>query len=105
MVMRCRWSAWGLTAPGYHHGARERDSCVIRNPHKVSQAHLQSVAINPNQGSGVGVFRTNPSLSTGMYAADFAVRPEIWPRPQPDHTASAVCRSLIGARIIYAAVF
>ncbi len=40
MVMRCRWSAWGLTAPGYHHGARGRDYCVIRNPHKVSQAPI-----------------------------------------------------------------
>ena len=36
MVMRCRWSARGLTAPGYHHGARGREYCVIRNPHKVS---------------------------------------------------------------------
>ena len=35
MVMRCRWSARGLTAPGYHRGARGRDYCVIRNLHKV----------------------------------------------------------------------
>ena len=37
MVMRCRWWARGLTAPGYHHGTRGRDYCVIRNPHKVSR--------------------------------------------------------------------
>ena len=37
MVMRCRWSARGLTAPGYHHGARGRDYCGVRNPHKVSR--------------------------------------------------------------------
>ena len=32
-------------------------------------------------GSGVGVSRTNPSPSAGMYAVDFAVRPEKLPRP------------------------
>ena len=39
MVMRCRWSARGLTAPGYHHGALGRDDCGIRNPHKVPRTH------------------------------------------------------------------
>ncbi len=35
MVMRCRWYERRLTVPGYHHGARGRDHCGIRNPHKV----------------------------------------------------------------------
>ncbi len=39
------------------------------------------VEITPNQRSGARVFRANPSLSAGIYAADFAVRPEILPRP------------------------
>ncbi len=48
MVMRCRWSARGLTAPGFHHGARGRDSCVIRNPHKVSRTPCNTAADDPN---------------------------------------------------------
>ncbi len=45
MVMRCRWRARGLTAPGYHDGARGRDYCVIRNPHKVSCTHIADGAL------------------------------------------------------------
>ncbi len=37
MVMRCRWSARGLTAPDYHHGAPGKDYCIIRNPRRVSR--------------------------------------------------------------------
>ena len=40
------------------------------------------MAINPNQGSGVRVSRTNLSLIAGIYSVAFAVRPEKLPRPQ-----------------------
>ena len=32
--------AGSATTPGYHHGARGRDYCVIRNPHNVSRTPL-----------------------------------------------------------------
>ncbi len=38
------------------------------------------VAINPNQASAVRVVRMNPSHGAGIYAANFAVRPEKLPR-------------------------
>ena len=41
------------------------------------------VAINPNQGSGVRVSKTNHSQSAGIFAVDFAVRPEMLPPPRP----------------------
>ncbi len=45
MAMRCRWSARGLTAPGYRHGARGRDDCGIRNPRRVSRTRRNPVAV------------------------------------------------------------
>jgi hypothetical protein len=42
-------------------------------------AGSMGVAINPNQEPGVRVSRTNPSLCAGIYAVDFAVRPEKLP--------------------------
>ena len=56
MVVRCRWSARRLTAPGYHHGARGRDYCGVRNPHKVSRTRPRgfrwhSLPCRQNEGS------------------------------------------------------
>ena len=43
MIMRCRWSARRLTAPGYHHGARGIDCCGMR---KVSHTRQVSLTLS-----------------------------------------------------------